>query len=172
MTSEAQDGGPGQPGRAARGKHGGEGGAGGKGGAGGEPEGVGGGGGKGGGGGEGAQGIQGERGPRGPVNRLAVIGYLILTLGIAIALYRVQAEVNQNKRALTALCAQRHDLDLRIERTQRDIDRTEQILSEFHDGQLIFGIPRQLIVDRLKDDKDDLTQSKVTRTNLEILDCP
>jgi hypothetical protein len=89
---QGQPGEPGRSGEEGRGKHGGKGGEGGRGGAGGkgDPEGVGGGGGKGGGGGVGAPGKQGEpgeRGERGPTNRLAVLGYVFLTLGMIAGLY-------------------------------------------------------------------------------------
>lgn len=64
----------------------------------------------------------------------------------------------ENHKAVIVQCAQRHDLDQRIE-------NTAALLRESSDSKFIFGIPRKLIVQGLTRDRD-------TRENLEILDCP
>jgi hypothetical protein len=85
---------------------------------------------------------------------------LVAFAGVTIA-FTIQGAfllrlINRNDAARRALCAQRHDLDQRI-------DATSKILKQYR-GKLVFGIPRTLIV--VGRDRD-----KVTRQNLEILDC-
>jgi uncharacterized membrane protein YedE/YeeE len=66
-------------------------------------------------------------------------------------------DIDRNETALVALCAQRHDLDLRIARTQEILDQTRG-------KEFVFGIPRKLLV-------DGQVQSMATRRSLDILDC-
>ena len=83
-------------------------------------------------------------------------------LGVAILGNRhktadAQQAADKAQTALRALCYQRHDLDVRI-------DRTARILIDHPTGKFVFGIPRAALVDSLK-------TSVQTRANLNILDC-
>lgn len=77
--------------------------------------------------GRGATGAQGPRGHRGPVNRLAVIGYLILTVAVAGSFWQIE----QNRTAATAQvneinvaqCASLRNLYAVIRKTLADGDK-------------------------------------------------
>jgi len=84
---------------------------------------------------------------------LAVLGAGVV---VALSLRAQHDQSNRNATALTALCAQRHDLDQRIEQTK--------VLLKRRPGKFVFGIPRGLIVASYKRDQ-------TTRRNLSILDC-
>lgn len=90
--------------------------------------------------------------------RLWQIGFAfaIVTIAFTIQGALLLRLINRNDTARTALCAQRHDLDQRINGTAR-------LLKKYR-GKFVFGIPRSLIVVGFKRDQ-------VTRRNLEILDC-
>jgi hypothetical protein len=87
---------------------------------------------------------------------LLVGGILVWAALIVYAWTENRVAVDRNETALVALCAQRADLDVRI-------DRTLALLQEFP-GPLVFGIPREYVTDGLR-------QNQVTRKNLNILDC-
>jgi hypothetical protein len=87
---------------------------------------------------------------------LLVGGILVWAALLAYAWVTNREAVDRNETALAALCAQRADLDVRI-------DRTISLLQEFP-GPLVFGIPREYVTDGLR-------QNQVTRKNLNILDC-
>jgi len=85
------------------------------------------------------------------------VGALVAWFGIlGYVFFGSSEQIDKNRTALTALCAQRDDLDARIASTRR--------LLQEHPRGAIFGIPRQLIVDGLR-------QSERTRRNLGILEC-
>lgn len=86
------------------------------------------------------------------VGAAAVAGGLI-----GAAFLQNSQRIDKVQTALNALCAQRHDLDQRIE-------VTNGLLARHRGEKRIFGIPRSLIVVGLH---RDLT----TRANLNILDC-
>jgi len=88
--------------------------------------------------------------------RYLLAGYVVLAVGIAYAFYAQWLFAQSNHKAIVALCAQRHDLDGRIARTAQVLEQQK--------GQLVFGIPRPLIV-------QGQIQSMLTRQNLSILDC-
>jgi hypothetical protein len=87
----------------------------------------------------------------------AVLLVLLALLSVAYALNGLHTQAQRNKTALVALCAQRHDLDLRIRSEQKILDDTRG-------KKLVFAIPRSLIVSGFHRDQ-------TTRTNLEVLDC-
>lgn len=87
---------------------------------------------------------------------LALVLWFASLVFVAYASVQFSEKASQNHTALLALCAQRHDLDLRIE-------ASTEILRAHH-GPLIFSIPRTLIASGLRRDR-------ATRHNLAILDC-
>src|SRR5438132_13665705 len=80
----------------------------------------------------------------------------VIAGGVGWAIVSNGRKIDKAQTALTALCLQRQDLDLRIQDTQ--------VLLRRHRGKRIFGIPRSLIAGGLKRDQ-------TTRHNLSILDC-
>lgn len=84
------------------------------------------------------------------------LAFAVVTVAYVAGLYLIERQADRNSTALTALCAQRADLDQRIVVTTA--------LLQSHPGRRVFGIPRKLIDSGLQ---RDLT----TRRNLEILDC-
>jgi hypothetical protein len=91
----------------------------------------------------------------------ALIGALVAWFGIiGYVLYDQGRRSDKNATALKALCAQRHDLDLRIATTQALLDKYPHPKTFRRE----VGIPRKLIVGSQR-------QSEQTRKNLEILNC-
>jgi hypothetical protein len=133
----------GEPGEPGKGTEGGAGGIGGRGGAGGTTGGVGGQGGVG-----GRAGPQGPQGDRGPTNHLAVVGYVILVLAVAFALWSISRERSNNIQRLNkinlAQCMsgdRLRKLDLEDERAS--LAESQAYLREHPQGAP--GIPRDLI---------------------------
>jgi hypothetical protein len=88
----------------------------------------------------------------------ALVGaVLVLLAAIGYAYNNSQERIDKTGTALEALCLQREDLDARIAQTRK-------LLAMHPHQRLIFALPRQLLVDSLR-------QSEKTRQNLEILDC-
>src|SRR6266576_5660740 len=81
-----------------------------------------------------------------------VVFAAILAGGVGWAIVSNGRKIDKAQTALTALCAQRHDLDQRIAQTKA--------LLEKHRGKRVFGIPRSLIIAGIKRDQ-------TTRRNLE-----
>jgi outer membrane murein-binding lipoprotein Lpp len=80
----------------------------------------------------------------------------VLAGGVSWAIVSNGRKIDKAQTALTALCAQRRDLDQRIE--------GERKLLSAHRGKFIFSIPRSLIVSGYRRDLK-------TRYNLSILEC-
>lgn len=93
------------------------------------------------------------------VRHVSLVTAVIILAAFALATFgiiRSSEETRRNRTALLALCFQRNDLDKRI--------AVSKDLLRHHEGLIIFGIPRALIVSGLK-------QQEQTRKNLAILDC-
>jgi len=97
------------------------------------------------------------------MRRRGLFGYLVLVAGIAAALYFTDS-------SRRALCAQRADIDHRIASQKQRLARTEKTLKD-NPGPLVFGIPRKLIIEGLKQDREDLRNSEQTRKNLSFVRC-
>jgi hypothetical protein len=81
---------------------------------------------------------------------------IVLVIGLAFWAGTVVWTVTRNSEARHALCEVRADIG-------RDIRRTENLLEEFPSDS-VFGIPRQLIEEGLRDDRQ-------TYDALSDLDC-
>jgi hypothetical protein len=85
-----------------------------------------------------------------------VCALVLFALVIGRNFLRSGQAINQNRTALQALCFQRVDLDEQIAAMDRALKK--------HPAGPIFGIPRAVLVVRLK-------SARLTRRNLEILKC-
>ena len=78
------------------------------------------------------------------VRHRGTIAYLILALGILIALYLIHQEANRGDRAHVALCAQRQDLERRIKESRQFLAMTRaQRIHKF--GAALGTIPETTI---------------------------
>jgi len=154
---EATKGEPGKPGEQPIGQQGGRGGEGGRGGRG-VPEGEGGAGGEGGRGARGMPGPQGISGREGlpPKWKLALTTWIIAFTAV------VAWGIMNNAAARQALCDQRDDLDVRIQRTEKVLN--PETLEEMENARIILrAFPRPLI-------QQNQDSNLATRKNLEGLD--
>lgn len=77
---------------------------------------------------------------------LATLGYLILTVAIAVALVRVEQLASDNKRALCALRAE----------DQRDLARSRQFLEEHPGPGPFFGFTRAELEAGIREAQEDI----------------
>lgn len=91
-------------------------------------------------------------------SRKGVLSWVILTGVITAVLVLQGCQIRRNNQTTDALCALRHDLEVRIANTNEILDDDKDGIveaAELHGGD-IFGIPRALIVSGRANQQDTL----------------